>query len=131
MTDETTVQNRVRLEAAEHNILLWRNNSGVFTNEVGVPVRFGLGNTSAKINKKIKSSDLIGITPVIITAEHVGRTMGVFTAFEIKNLGWVNVTNQREIAQQEFLKHVNRTGGIGAFVTDPSQVITIMQNYIK
>lgn len=63
MTSESAIQNKVRLAAAYAGLECWRNNVGVsmVIDEYGNkrPVRYGLANDSAKVNKEIKSSDLI------------------------------------------------------------------------
>ena len=68
MSDEEQIKQEIRLAAGEHpDITLWRNNSGAFKDQTGRMVRFGLGNDSAKINKHMKSSDLIGFQTITIT----------------------------------------------------------------
>lgn len=81
----------------------------------GNHIRFGLGNDSPRINKIFKSSDLIGVTPVVITPEMVGSTVGVFTAIECKAPGWRYSGDDREIAQKRFLDKVLELGGIARF----------------
>jgi hypothetical protein len=116
---ESSVQNARVLQAAKQGIRLWRNNSGAFTDETGRLIRFGLGNTSAQINKVIKSSDLIGITPVIVTLPMVGQQVGIFTAEETKRPGWkLRPGDDRAQAQWRFGKLVLSLGGIFRFVTE-------------
>lgn len=57
------------------------------------------------------SADLIGWTPVTITAEHVGQTVAVFTALEIKT-----GRQRARPEQQRFLDAVQGAGGIAAVV---------------
>jgi len=73
-------------------------------------VRYGLGNDSAQVNAKLKSSDLIGITPV--------GGVGVFTSYEIKKPGWRYAGTPREVAQLRWLELVVSLGGIGKFISD-------------
>lgn len=61
---EAAVQERIRLRAGELGIHLFRNNVGVAETENGRPIRYGLANDSAQLNKRLKSADLIGILPV-------------------------------------------------------------------
>lgn len=117
---EQDVQQKIRLESCAHGLRLWRNNSGAVTTSDGRHVRFGLANDSAKFNEKIKSSDLIGITPIIIKDYHVGRLFGVFTSIEVKRPGWVYKGDPREIAQGDWLNAVRGLGGIAYFATDES-----------
>lgn len=104
---ETPVQHEILVQASTVGCQLMRNNSGVMINRAGQPVRFGLGNTSAKLNKKRKSADLIGFT-----------AFGLFTAVECKPAGWkFNPKHEDHIAQLNFLEWVIRHRGIGCFAT--------------
>ena len=118
---ESNVQSRVKLIAAAMGAWLMRNNSGAFADETGRQVRFGLGNDSPRINKVFKSSDLIGIRPVVITPDMVGRTVGIFYARECKPEGWRYAGTDREKAQKRFIDRVNELGGDAAF-TDGTNV---------
>lgn len=62
--NEAAVQAAIRVRAAELGVRPWRNNIGVFENAAGRPVRCGLANDSAQLNKRLKSGDLIGWLPV-------------------------------------------------------------------
>ena len=80
MSNEAVIQSQVRLAAAQRGITLWRNQSGACYDETGRLIRYGLANDSAQLNRRMKSSDLIGITPILVEPYHVGRALGVFTA---------------------------------------------------
>ena len=110
-TAEAVVQQAIRLESSRRGMRLWRNNNGACVDNTGRMVRYGLGNDSSKVNKHIKSSDLIGITPVQVA----GRTLGVFTAIEVKRGGWRYKGTAREKAQLAWLELVVAMGGIGKF----------------
>lgn len=112
---EAVVQSLVRLEASRKGLRLWRNNVGVLTDDRGVPVRYGLCNESKQMNKKIKSSDLIGIRPVLITQNHIGQTIGQFVAREVKPEAWRYSATEREEAQLKFLELIMSFGGDAAF----------------
>lgn len=114
---EARVQSEVRLEAACHGVHLWRNNVGVLTDANGRPVRYGLANDSAQLNAVLKSSDLIGWRPVVVTPDMVGQTLAVFVARECKAEGWAFRGTDREIAQQRWLDLINHNGGDAAFVS--------------
>src|SRR3546814_543078 len=105
MTAESTLQAAIRAEAPRLGVYLWRNNSGALMDDRGVLVRFGLGNDSPRINKVLKSSDLIGI-----------RTgTGQLVAVECKHAGWIGVRTERERAQENFIRLVRQAGGIAGF----------------
>jgi hypothetical protein len=133
MLSEAAVQQNVRLKASRQGARLFRNNNGGFYDghprcqcphclrqPKGRFIRYGLANESKRVNQSLKSSDLIGITPVVITADMVGQTLGVFTAIECKKEGWVEGRASgdqaaKEKAQRNFIDLVNSMGGIARF----------------
>jgi hypothetical protein len=115
MRSEAAVQQEIRLESARRGWRLWRNNNGACMDQQGRLIRYGLGNDSAKMNAEIKSSDLIGITPVVITQEMVGQTVGVFTSIEVKREGWRYTGKGRELAQKRWIDLVVSLGGRWGF----------------
>ena len=106
---------------------LWRNNMGATADESGRLIRYGLGHVSKKFNLDWKSSDLIGITPIVVTPRHVGYRLGVFTAVEVKEPGWTKPKNEHERGQANFLGSVIAKGGIGMFATDSGQYLQTVQ----
>lgn len=108
---EQAIQDSLRLQAANHGNSLWRNNQGAMSDATGRLVRYGLGHVSKNLNLVWKSSDLIGITPVVWE----GRRFGVFTAVEVKQHGWRGPKDDHEKAQSNFLQTVESLGGIGTF----------------
>lgn len=112
---EAAVQTKIRLEGASKGVLLMRNNVGVLMNEAGTPVRYGLANDSKKLNEKNKSSDLIGINPILITHDHIGHTIGQFVARETKRESWRYSASPEEIAQLNFLENIEAMGGDAKF----------------
>lgn len=119
---EMEAQQQIRLVAARYGTPLLRNNSGATEDVTGRLIRFGLGNDSSRINKVFKSSDLIGIWPVIITPDMIGRKLGIFFAVEVKSPGWEKPSNDRERAQQNFGNWVNENGGYFTFATNPKDI---------
>ena len=115
---ETAAASHIRLDAAQQGIDLWRNNNGAFQDDRGQFIRYGLCNESKKQNDRVKSSDYIGITPVLITADMVGQVIGVFTAIETKKSGWHMIpSDKRAIAQKAFHDIVKRVGGYAGFAS--------------
>lgn len=114
---ESWAQSAVRLEASKHGVTLWRNNVGALKDETGRVVRYGLANESKSMNEAIKSSDLIGWRPVIVTPAHVGHQLAVFVARECKEPGWQFRGDPRERAQEAFINLVNAAGGDARFTT--------------
>ena len=99
------------------------------------PVRFGLGNESKKLNKEFKSGDYIGVTPLTITPEMVGKTVGVFTNLEVKAEGFVERDsyrdNQREYGQKNYIVMIRKLGGLAGFVTNESDVDQLIQKFVQ
>lgn len=108
---EARVQSAVRLEAAQRGWALYRNNVGVLRDDRGVPLRFGLANDSAAVNKVMKSGDLIGIRPLTITPDLVGTVVGQFVSVEVKRPGGVI-----HPAQHAWAALVRKRGGLGLIV---------------
>ena len=115
MTSESGVSSDIRLEASERGYRLWRNNVGAAYTSTGQFIRFGLANDSAQLNKVIKSADLIGIRPILITPAHVGMTIGQFISREVKHSTWKYTGTERERAQLAWAELVNSLGGDACF----------------
>jgi len=114
---EAAVQSRLLIEASQKGKRLWRNNVGALFNEEKRLIRYGLANQSADVNKVLKSSDLIGIEPILICPEHVGHVLGRFLCRETKEEGWQFAATEREIAQMNWITLINALGGNAAFAT--------------
>lgn len=131
---EQVLQQQIRVLAAEiFQGALWRNNVGVAREQTVTGreryIRYGLGNDSSQLNARFKSADLIGVTPITIIPAHVGRVFGVFTAVEIKPPGWRFRGSQREIAQDNFIKHVQNCGSIAGFAASELDFINLIINF--
>lgn len=116
-TSEAEVQAAVRIEASVKGARLWRNNVGVLKDLRGIPVRYGLCNDSKAVNEKIKSADLIGIRPTVITSVHLGKIVGVFLSREVKAQSWKYTSTDREKAQLKWAALINTLGGDARIVT--------------
>jgi len=108
---EAWVQQRVRLEAAQKGLRLWRNNVGAGRLENGNFLRWGLANDSAGLNEIVKSGDLIGLKPVRITPVHVGSLIGQFVSRECKKVKWCYAATPDEEAQLRWAALINSMGG--------------------
>jgi hypothetical protein len=117
MSSEASTSAIVRLEASRKGLRLWRNNVGAAMTDTGSFIRFGLANETAQMNKQIKSADLIGIRPVLITPEHVGRVIGQFVSRECKRPDWKWRGDEREQAQWRWAEIVASLGGDALIVT--------------
>lgn len=116
---ESRQQSLVRLEAAQKGVWLTRNNVGALIDDTGRPVRYGLANESKEQNKVVKSADLIGIRPVLIGPQHVGRLIGQFVSREVKHETWKWKGDRHEVAQMAWAEFVIAKGGDAAFCNGP------------
>lgn len=124
---EAAVQQKTTLRGSQLGGVLWRNNVGVAEGPDGRPIRFGVANLSKRMSEQVKSSDLIGITPVMITPDMVGRCVGVFTALECKHGGWRwGEDKGREVPQSAYHNIVRSMGGIAGFVSEPGQLAELI-----
>lgn len=119
---EARVQSQIMLESAQRGWILWRNNVGALKTDDGRVVRFGLCNDSKRLNEQFKSGDLIGIKPVVITADMVGTTIGQFVSIECKREGWAYSATGHEISQLKWQLLVKRFGGSAGFVSRVGQL---------
>lgn len=119
---EAAIQNRIRLEASRKGLRLWRNNVGATMDNRGNFIRYGLCNDSKQMNQVIKSSDLIGIRPVIITGGMVDKVIGQFVAREVKAANWKYAGNKREQAQLKFLELIIGMGGDAMFANGEGSI---------
>lgn len=71
----------------------------------------------------VGSSDLIGITPVEITQEMVGTTLGVFTAWESKTK-----TGRATKEQKTFIENIKRFGGFAGIARTVKEALSIGGN---
>lgn len=122
---ESAVQAATVRLSGQHRQRLWRNNSGA-----DGAVRYGLGNTSKRINAVMKSSDYIGITTITVTPAMVGQRLGLFTALEFKKPSWtLTAGDKRGQAQAAFGQIVIGAGGIFSFISDPAQYVEMLRRW--
>lgn len=114
---EAEIQKQIRLEAANKGIYLWRNNVGATYTKDGAFIRYGLANDSTALNREIKSADLIGVKPILITPEMVGVTIGQFISREVKLTNWRYSNNDQEKAQLKWAELILSLGGDASFAT--------------
>lgn len=134
---EGRVQSEVRLEAVSEDVYLFRNNvgAGSVLDEKKLCVdcarqkrsftRWGLGNDSPQINKRLKSADLIGIRKRLITSQDVGRHIGQFISREVKKSEWEFSGTEDEQAQVRWATLINAQGGDAQIVTSVGSLKTL------
>lgn len=124
---ESTISQKLLALASACNVWLGRNNIGAFKDKDNRWVRFGHDNTSPKRHKKIRSIDYLGITPVVITQEMVGKTLGVFTAVEFKDSSFEGQPrDERERAQLTYINFVKANYGFAGFANSEDSLIKII-----
>jgi hypothetical protein len=96
---------------APHGARLWRNNTGAIKDQTGRLVRFGLCKGS---------SDIIGITPVTITADMIGKRIGAFTAIEVKT-----PKGKPTDEQINFIQRVKDLGGFAGVARSVEEALNI------
>lgn len=115
MANERDILNPLLKAASAAGSRLFRQNVGtgwvgrMVSNSGGTVVLAGARPLHAGLCKG--SSDVIGWTPVVVTADMVGKTVAVFTALELKTSG---VATTKE--QAAFVEAVRRSGGFAGVV---------------
>ena len=110
---EQELQQRIRLELGKGPVRLWRNNVGALRDGRGQLVTYGLCKGS---------SDLIGLRQVLIGPEHLGQTLAVFSAIEVK----APKGRLRE-EQRSFLELVERFGGYSGVATSVEEAARVLR----
>ena len=114
---ESHIQANIRLRLSEIRAgLFLRYNVGTFLTMDGRMVSIGEPGVS----------DLIGIVPHVVTSEDVGRTIGVFTAIETKQVK-DHTAKKRKESQGNFIRRVRELGGLASIarsVEDAEGLVT-------
>jgi len=119
MTTEKDIEKKIIVSVQNAGSIVFKNNVGYAQKtdpNTGKKywIRFGLCEGS---------SDLIGITPVTITQGMVGKTVGVFTAIEVKKDVNKSYDKHRMETQQRFIDFINRNGGFAFKSDDPDKAL--------
>lgn len=116
---ESEIQQQIRIVTSRLGWRLWRNNKGAGKLENGNFIRWGLCNETPALGSQIRSADLIGIRPVLITAEHIGTTIGQLVSIECKRENWKpSLADPHEIAQRRWRDLINDLGGYAIITSD-------------
>lgn len=101
---EAALTREIQAALTDKDTRLWRNNCGVLIDSRGQHVAYGLA---------VGSSDLIGLRSVVILPEHIGSTLAVFCAVEVKLPG----VRARPEHQRNYIDQVLRMGGRAGFAS--------------
>ena len=123
---ERALLSTILLQASRVGARLFRNNTG--QGWVGMEVHRTVETITLAHPRPLHaglcvgSSDLIGWTPVRITADMVGQTVAVFTAVEVKT-GRLQATPD----QQNFIEAVRSAGGLAGVARSESDAEKIIR----
>lgn len=123
---ESEIQNRIR-NALVDECMLFRVNVGqAWTGDEvkRLPDRSVLITKARPFSTGLPAgfSDLFGLVPVTITQDMVGKTLGVFTAMEVKT-----PTGRASKQQNLFLSAVNMRGGTSGIVRSAEDALAIVR----
>lgn len=122
MTTEKDIERQIILSVQQNGTVVFKNNVGSAKKvdpNTGKEywINFGLCEGS---------SDLIGITPIQITKEMVGKRIGVFTAIEVKKNVGKSYNKRRMEMQQRFIDFINNNGGFAFKSDDPNKALAYL-----
>lgn len=113
---ESQIQTDIRLKISELRAgMFLRYQVGTFLTMDGRPVKIGV----------VGASDLIGIVPHVVTAEDVGKTIGVFCAIETKQAK-DKTDAERKKKQKAFHMVVLSFGGIAGIARSVSDAVAMV-----
>jgi len=137
---EAAVQTAIRVRAGELGVRPWRNNVGACVDETGRLIRYGLANDSAQMQKRLKSSDLVGWVPIKWTQDGFGtpRPVAVFLSVECKRSDWFkdyddpltqcrDKFTDREEAPAKWIDLVRADGGIAGFARSVAEFEALLK----
>lgn len=130
---ESNIQRRIMIAVSKWGARFWRNNIALAW--VGQPeiirshkrVAVGPGDVVVRNARPLHaglckgSGDLIGVVPVVIRPEHVGRRVGVFGSLEIKSEG-----GRASVDQKNFAEQINGLGGLAGIAKCENDAIRIL-----
>ena len=99
MFSEKLIEQKIMLSLSKKGCKVFKNSNGMAYTKDGTPFRHGFGDGS---------SDIIACVPTIITKDMVGKTIGIFTAIEVKK----NRTGYKATDKQKaFINAISSCGG--------------------
>jgi hypothetical protein len=115
--NETNYRNKLQVELSTAGLRAFRNNVGIFFTHDGTPTRCGLCTGSG---------DLIGLMPVTITPDMVGKKISIFISIETKSKKGII-----RDAQQKWADMVKCLGGIAIFARPGDDVVGVLTERLK
>ena len=127
---EADVLKLVMLELSQLGSTVFRQNVGQAW--VGKKIKMGPNHTviiegamPITMGLTIGSSDLIGWTPIEITAAMIGSDVAIFTAIECKRSSGGTTSNK----QKHFIRRVKQAGGIAGVAPSPEAAAEIIKQW--
>jgi len=122
---ETAIQRRIMLALSEAGCTVWRNEVGGMW--VGRVIHQD-GQTVTLANAQMiqaglctGSADLVGISPVVVTPEMVGETVGRFMGIEVKT-----EKGRASVEQKNWTRHVLARGGVAGIARSEQDAVDLV-----
>jgi hypothetical protein len=126
MNPETKIQRLLMMAMSDAGATVFRNETGRFWTGRVVHQDSGQvtlqGAIMVPCGLCVGSSDVVGFTPVTITANMVGQTLAVFTAVEVKTR-----TGRATKEQVNFISQVQKAGGFAGIARNYEEALTIIK----
>lgn len=123
---ESIVQQHIMLALSQEGVIVWRNETaGAW---VGRQIHTSHGQVTLADSRMIQaglckgSSDLVCIKPTVITQDMVGKTVGVFTAIEVKT-----EKGRATSDQNKFIEGVKAAGGIAGIARSVNDALELIK----
>lgn len=126
---ESDIQNQILIALSKQGTIAFRINAGSFW--AGEILSNKDNMLLMKNPRKVQgapegTSDIIGVTSVMITTQMVGSRVGVFTAIEVKKPG-----QKPKPHQEHFLLKMHEMGAIAGVASSLEQAIQIVKGEAK
>ena len=123
---ESNIQKKIMIAVSKYS-RVFRNNVGTgWTGKISPTKDGGKYIKDARPLKAglcVGSSDLIGWTEKIVTADMIGQKIAIFTALEIKT-----ATGKATKEQLNFIRVVKQSGGISGIARSEIEAVEIVNN---
>lgn len=115
---ETLIVKKILLALSSSGTMAFRNNTGAYKSAAGHFIKYGVGGAGG--------SDILGLTPITITQEMIGKRVAVFTAIEAKTK-----TGKATEQQKNFISAIKKQGGIAGVARSEDDALEIIKGYIN
>ncbi|QHJ79216.1 MAG: hypothetical protein [Caudoviricetes sp.] len=109
---ESNIQNLSLVAGSQSGAMIWRNQVGTFYTRSGAPVKVG----------NVGAADSLGVVPIVITQDMVGKTIGVAIACEFKAK-----RGRQSDEQKMWQANFEKRGGKYALIRSPDQIVEFIE----